>query len=298
MLATPIGNLADISVRGLAALARADAIAAEDTRSAQRLLQAYGIAGKPLVRCDMHAEQQAAAALAARLAQGARVVLISDAGTPAVSDPGARLVDALRAQGHRIVPLPGASAPLALLAAAGFDERRGFRFLGFAPRKPGERAAFVDALGRSGEHAVFFESPQRMPALLAALAHGLPAARRVALGRELTKRFEHIEVVDAGALAAWAATLGPQLQQGEWVLAVEAAVAAADDAPSALSEHDRRWLDALAQQLPPSTAAQIAAAATGRPRQQLYRALLGGRADETPMAGEAQQKLGASIQKK
>jgi 16S rRNA (cytidine1402-2'-O)-methyltransferase len=159
IVATPIGNLADISARALACLQLADVVAAEDTRMAQKLFAAYGMAPKPLVRCDAHTELAASARLIAELAAGKRVALVSDAGTPAVSDPGARVVAAVRAAGYPVVPLPGASAVLALLSAAGIDGTA-FSFVGFAPTQASEFTAWLAALEAAQTTTVFFEAPQ------------------------------------------------------------------------------------------------------------------------------------------
>jgi 16S rRNA (cytidine1402-2'-O)-methyltransferase len=265
VVATPIGNLADITARALAALARCDRVAAEDTRVAARLLQAYGIERKALLRCDAHREQEAAAAVIAALARGERVALLSDAGTPAVSDPGARVVQAVRAAGHRIVPLPGASSVLALLSAAGLDHPA-FCFDGFVPVKAREFDRWLARLAHAPQVTVAFEAPHRIGETLARLARALDAGRTVVVGRELTKHFEQIAALQAGGIEAWLAMQAAQATQGEWVLAIApAAPAATDDA----ARHDALLARLLAH-LPLKTAAALAAELTGAPKNALY----------------------------
>ncbi|MBU6438128.1 MAG: 16S rRNA (cytidine(1402)-2'-O)-methyltransferase, partial [Betaproteobacteria bacterium] len=176
VVATPIGNLADITARALATLARCDALAAEDTRVAAHLLQAYGIERKPLVRCDAHREHEAAADIVSRLARGERVALVSDAGTPAVSDPGARVVQAVRAAGYGVVPLPGPSSVVTLLSAAGIDGTA-FCFEGFVPGKASEVQQWLARLATATHTTVVFEAPHRAHATLTLLASALAPER-------------------------------------------------------------------------------------------------------------------------
>lgn len=265
VVATPIGNLADITLRALHALALMDAVACEDTRHTAPLLQAYGIE-RPLVALHQHNEAEAAEALVRRLQAGERIAYVSDAGTPAVSDPGARLVAAARAAGIRVLPLPGASSVTALLSAAGIAERGDFIFVGFLPSKPGERQQAVQALAGEPRAQVLLEAPHRIAALAQALV--VLGARPVTVGRELTKQFEEIDTMAAAALPDWlAATSGRQ--RGEFVLALHPAVAGgpAEDGENSLGA---RALRLLMAELPLKTAVKLAAELSGEARNALY----------------------------
>jgi 16S rRNA (cytidine1402-2'-O)-methyltransferase len=267
VVATPIGNLADLTLRAIHVLGLVDAVACEDTRVGGSLLRHLGIA-RPLLSLHEHNEQAAAGAVLQRLARGERVALVSDAGTPAVSDPGARLVDAVRAAGHRVLPLPGASSVVTALSAAGDTIGRGFVFAGFAPARGHERAAWLHALSRRDDTVVLFEAPHRIETLAAELA-AADAARRLTLCRELTKQFETIVTVAAGELPAWLAADADR-RRGEFVLVAHAraqAAAAAADAPLAEA---LRWLPALLATLPLKQAVAIAAQASGAPRNAVY----------------------------
>ena len=275
IVATPIGNLADITARALACLAMADVLAAEDTRVAQKLFAAYGITPKQLVRCDAHREEEACAQLIAALASGKRVALVSDAGTPAVSDPGARVVAAVRAAGYAVVPLPGASAVLTLLSAAGIADTP-FSFVGFAPTKASEMDAWLEQLQTARTTTVFFEAPQRAAATLAKLAQALSplptSTRRVVIGRELTKRFETIKSLLLIDAAQFIATENKAMQ-GEWVIAVAPAEPMLDTTGDEAA-HDG-LLQKLLAHLPLKTAVQLAAELSGAHKNALYeRALL------------------------
>jgi 16S rRNA (cytidine1402-2'-O)-methyltransferase len=268
VVATPIGNLADITLRALHVLTRVDAVAAEDTRVAAALLAHYGI-HKPLLALHAHNERAASAAVLERLARGESVALVSDAGTPAVSDPGAVLVAESVAAGRRVVPLPGASSALAALAAAGDARASGFRFAGFLPARGAERQATLRALldADAGAALVLFEAPHRIEALAAELA-GHDADRTVTLARELTKQFESIVTMPAHELPAW---LGADAhrRRGEFVLVVHARAAqpvAADGVPAAA----RHALQVLLRELPLKQAAALAAEISGASRKALY----------------------------
>jgi 16S rRNA (cytidine1402-2'-O)-methyltransferase len=264
--ATPIGNAADITLRVLHALSIADAVFAEDTRVTRKLLDRYGLRPPALLAAHAHNEHEAAQAIAARLADGQRVVLVSDAGTPAVSDPGARVVAAVRTAGHRVIPLPGASSALAALCASGLVPG-GFTFAGFLPSGARERERALQAVAVSVLASVLFEAPHRIEATARALAAALPAGRRVVVARELTKKFESIDTLTAAQLPTFIAA---EPQRGEYVLLVEAADAAA---LTSIDEVTQRWLAALAPALPAARAAAVAARATGLPRDALYAAL-------------------------
>ena len=265
VVATPIGNLADISLRALHVLQLADAVGCEDTRHTQGLLRQFGIE-KPLLAVHEHNEQEAAVGVVDRLQRGERVAYVSDAGTPAVSDPGARLVSAVRAAGFRTMPLPGASSVTTALSAAGLKTTglsgdSGFTFVGFLPSKAGERDAAVAALLTETKAVVIMEAPHRIEALATAMA--ALAERLVTVCRELTKQFEEIATLPANQLAAWLAA-GPQRTRGEFVLVLHPmhVAPAADDG--------ERVLRLLLAQLPLKTAVKLAADITGAPRNALY----------------------------
>ncbi len=265
VLATPIGNLADITLRALHLLQLADTVACEDTRHTQMLLRAYGI-DKPatqLLALHQHNEMQAAQEVAARLRQGQRVAYVSDAGTPGISDPGALLVAQLRAQGIRIVPLPGASSLTALLSAAGIDDRAapGFVFAGFLPAKTAERATALQALRQQARAVVLLEAPHRITALALALADW--GARAVTIGRELTKQFEDIHTLPAADLGAWLAADANRLR-GEFTLVLHPELQPQTDTT------DTRVLRLLLAHLPLKTAVQLAAQISGESKNVLY----------------------------
>jgi 16S rRNA (cytidine1402-2'-O)-methyltransferase len=268
VVATPIGNLADISLRALHVLELVDAIACEDTRHTQALLRAYGIdcPSARLVALHQHNEAEAAAGVVQRLLAGERMAYASDAGTPGVSDPGARLVAAVRAAGLRVLPLPGASSVTTAISVAGsVAEDPGFVFQGFLPTKAGERDAAVLVLGREPRAVVLLEAPHRMEALARALA--VLGTRPVTVGRELTKQFEEVATVTCDTLAAWLAA-DPQRGRGEFALVLHAAEAA-----QAPSDADR-VLGLLLKELPLKGAVRLAAEITGGSRNELYEAAL------------------------
>ena len=265
VVATPIGNLADITLRALHVLALADTVACEDTRHTQTLLRAYGI-DKPaaqLLAVHQHNEMQAAQEVAARLRQGQRVAYVSDAGTPGISDPGARLAAQLRDQGLRVIPLPGASSVSALLSAAGIDDTAapGFVFAGFLPAKAAERAAALESLQAQARAVVLLEAPHRIEALAQALA--VWGMRAVTIGRELTKQFEEIHTLPAAELAAWLAADSNRLR-GEFTLVLHPA------ANAVVAVQDDRVLALLMEHLPLKTAVQLAAQISGESKNALY----------------------------
>lgn len=288
VVATPIGNLADLTLRAIHVLARVDAVACEDTRVTAHLLQHLGL-HKPLVALHAHNERAAAQAVMARLGQGEAVAYVSDAGTPAVSDPGALLVDAVARAGYAVVPLPGASSAAAALSVAGDGVGAGFVFVGFLPARGAERRAAVAAVLADARTQVLFEAPHRIAELLQALAAGA-AARRVTLCRELTKQFETVVTRDAGELSAWLEA-DPQRHRGEFVVVLHALPVApatpADDLPPAALHMLRTLLAAL----PVKQAVALAAQISGAPRNTLYRRALaergGGDDDTTPPPSHA-----------
>jgi len=270
VVATPIGNLADLSLRALHVLALADTVACEDTRHTGALLRHLGL-DKPLLALHEHNESTAAARVIGLLAEGRRVVYVSDAGTPAVSDPGAALVAAVRQAGLRSVPIPGASSALAAVSVAGDATASGFRFVGFLPAKGGERRAAVQAVAACLDQQVLFEAPHRIEALLTVLAEQL-GRRAVTLCRELTKQFETVVTLPAAELPAWLAA-DPNRGRGEFVLVVHslAPVTPADDA---LPDDTLKVLQVLLAELPVKQAVGLAATLTGQARNALYEAAL------------------------
>jgi 16S rRNA (cytidine1402-2'-O)-methyltransferase len=262
IVATPIGNRADITVRALTALARADAVAAEDTRTARSLLAHYGL-DKPLIAAHRHNEAEAATRIVERLGAGERVAYVSDAGTPGVSDPGSRIVAAVRAAGHRVLPLPGPSALTTALSVAGLDDAD-VHFAGFLPAKNAQAETRLRALAPLAAHLVFYEAPHRIVDTLAVVARVF-AGRDVVVARELTKRFETIHHGPVEAIAQRIATSSDD-QRGEFVVVV---AAPADDADAAW-QRALPILDRLLTVLSVSEAAALAAELTGVPRKTLY----------------------------
>ena len=266
-MATPIGNLADISLRALHVLALADHIACEDTRHTRTLLRAYGIdkSSAQLLALHQHNEAQAAHTVVDLLRQGARVACVSDAGTPGISDPGARLVAQVRAQGLRVLPLPGASSVTALLSAAGAvqggESDTGFVFAGFLPSKTGERAQALQALAAQSRAFVLLEAPHRMQALAQALT--ILGERTLTVGRELSKQFEEIASMRADALGDWLGADSMRLR-GEFTLVLHAPEAAQE------TKQDDRILRLLLAELPLKTAVKLAAEISGEARNALY----------------------------
>ncbi|WP_396436681.1 16S rRNA (cytidine(1402)-2'-O)-methyltransferase [Limnohabitans sp.] len=263
VVATPIGNLADISLRALHVLARVDVVACEDTRHTQQLLRAYGLdrPGSQLLAVHQHNEAEAAHNVLERLGQGQRVAYVSDAGTPAISDPGARLVAAVRQAGFRVMPLPGASSVTTALSASGMTGDSGFVFAGFLSSKATERQLAVQQLAQESRAVVLLEAPHRIEALAQALA--VLGPRRVTLGRELTKQFEQIETLPAQDLSAWLAEK-PERLRGEFVLVLH-------DAPvGETAGEGLRVLQLLLPELPLKTAVKLAAEISGESKNTLY----------------------------
>ena len=262
VVATPIGNLADISLRALHVLATVDAIACEDTRHTQGMLRIYGIT-KPLLAAHQHNEHEAAQLVISRLQAGERVAYVSDAGTPGVSDPGARLCADVRGAGLRVLPLPGASSVTALLSVAGVAQGDGaYVFQGFLSSKAKERETQVTNISAEPRAVVLLEAPHRIEALATALA--ALGARPVTLGRELTKQFEEIATLPAQDLAAWMAA-DAHRSIGEFALLIH------PRAPEAAQANQgQRVLQLLLAELPTKTAVKLAAEITGEPRNALY----------------------------
>jgi 16S rRNA (cytidine1402-2'-O)-methyltransferase len=264
VVATPIGNLDDLSPRARATLAGADLIAAEDTRHSAVLLQHAGISTR-CIALHEHNEREISGDLVERLRAGAQIALISDAGTPLISDPGFRLVRAAREAGITVSPVPGACAAIAALSAAGLPSDR-FVFEGFLPVKATARRAHLQSLHAETRTLVFYESSHRVVEALDDLVAVLGSERRAVLARELTKLFE--TVLD-GTLAELAARVAgdPNQQRGEFVLLV---AGAGDDAAQARLAEGRRVFELLRTELPPGRAAKLAAEISGAPRNRLY----------------------------
>ncbi|HVF35600.1 MAG TPA: 16S rRNA (cytidine(1402)-2'-O)-methyltransferase [Candidatus Saccharimonadia bacterium] len=275
IVATPIGNLADLSPRAIDVLRSVAAIAAEDTRTSRTLLQRFGIATATLALHE-HNEEAAVPGLVARLARGESLALISDAGTPLVSDPGYRLVAAARAAGIRVSTVPGPCALVAALSISGLPSDR-FAFEGFLPAKGAARRARLESLAREPRTLVFYESKHRIGETLADLAAVFGAERSAALARELTKL--HETVLD-GTLAAIAARVASDAEQrlGEFVLVV-AGAPEADEDTMRIREGERTLRLLLEANVPASSAAKLAAAISGAPKNALYRLVEQLRAD-------------------
>ncbi|MBN8265454.1 MAG: 16S rRNA (cytidine(1402)-2'-O)-methyltransferase [Xanthomonadales bacterium] len=263
VVATPIGNLGDLSPRALETLKRVDAICAEDTRHTRQLLAHFGLE-RPLLALHEHNEGDAAAPLVARLLAGDSLALVSDAGTPLVSDPGFRLVRAARAAGVRVSPVPGPSALVAALSAAGLPSDR-FVFEGFLQAKAKARREHLQALAAEPRTMIFYESSHRIEETLADMAMAFGDDRPAVVARELTKLFETL--LDGG-LAGLARRVREDANQrkGEFVVLVQGAPEAAD----AKVAEGRRLYARLCEHLPPSTAAKLAADLSGAPRKALY----------------------------
>jgi 16S rRNA (cytidine1402-2'-O)-methyltransferase len=268
VVATPIGNLGDLTPRAREVLASVALIAAEDTRHTRQLLQTCGI-GTALTSLHEHNEGPKSAELVARLAQGDSIALVSDAGTPLVSDPGFDLVAAARQQGIAVVAIPGACAAIAALSVAGLPTNR-FVFEGFLPAKAAARSERLQQLAREERTLIFYEAPHRLVEVLRDLTEIFGAQRRASISRELTKRFETTYGGTLAELSA-AAERDGDMTRGELVIVVSGAPAGGG---AALELHTDSLLRALLQELSPSQAAKIAARLTGRKRSDLYEAAL------------------------
>ncbi|MDD5247618.1 MAG: 16S rRNA (cytidine(1402)-2'-O)-methyltransferase [Rhodocyclaceae bacterium] len=266
VVATPLGNLDDITLRALEVLRAADLIACEDTRHTRHLLERHGIRA-PLLALHEHNENQAADKLIALLADGKRVALVSDAGTPGISDPGARAVAAVRAAGHKVVPLPGPSAAIAALSAAGLPDAR-FLFAGFLPTKATARRSEIERLGAVPAALVFYEAPHRIEETVADLAAVLEPQRTLVVARELTKLFEQIASMPLADGPAWFAA-DDNRRRGEFVLIVSG-----PPPRQGLDAETERVLAALLAELPVKQAAKLAATITGAAKNELYQRAL------------------------
>jgi 16S rRNA (cytidine1402-2'-O)-methyltransferase len=265
VVATPIGNLADAAPRALETLRRADLVACEDTRTTRTLLARHGIERTTLA-LHAHNERAATGKLLAELQAGRSVALVSDAGTPGVSDPGALLVEAAHRAGIRVVPVPGPSAAVAAYSAAGFAADR-FLFVGFLPAKASARRQALSALDVPWP-LILYEAPHRVRACVQDLLERFGGEREIVIARELTKKFEEVARLPLAAAPAWLEA-DAHRQQGEFVLVLAPGAPARPDEGAA-----QRVLDALLEALPASEAAKLAARITGVPRNALYKRAL------------------------
>ncbi|HEX5693272.1 MAG TPA: 16S rRNA (cytidine(1402)-2'-O)-methyltransferase [Arenimonas sp.] len=263
VVATPIGNLGDLSPRALDTLRTVAAVCAEDTRRTRQLLAYFGVE-RPLLALHEHNEEAMAGRLVTRLAAGESLALVSDAGTPLVSDPGYRLVRAARAAGFRVSPLPGPCAAIAALSVAGLPSDR-FAFEGFLPSRGNARRDRLQRLAAESRTLVFYESSHRVEAALVDLADAFGPGRPAVLARELTKLFETVLDGTLGELRDQVSA-DPDQRRGEFVVIVQGAP---DETAAQLAE-GRRLYARLSEHLPPSTAAKLAAELSGAPRKALY----------------------------
>lgn len=268
IVATPIGNLDDMSLRAVQVLKQVEWIAAEDTRHTGKLLAHFGITTRT-ISLHEHNEEEKVPELVSRLVQGQSLALVSDAGTPLVSDPGFRLVRAAREQDIAVVPVPGPCAAIVALSAAGLPPDR-FVFEGFPPARHAARLAYFERLAREERTLVFYESPHRLAESLADMAVAFGREREAVLARELTKKFETIHGDRLGELCDWVAE-DENRARGEFVLLVHGAPAEAEREVDAEAE---RVLRLLLAAMPVKQAAQLAAAITGAKKNALYQRAL------------------------
>ena len=278
MVATPIGNLGDITLRALHVLNAVDGIACEDTRHSAALLQQFGIHKKCLALHE-HNEMGGAQTVIQHLAQNERWAYISDAGTPGVSDPGARLVDEVQKAGFRVVPIPGASAVSSAVSIGGavmLNSEGRFQFVGFWPNKTKERDALIHDIRSSTKTSIFFESPHHIKETLLVLANALEPDRQIVVGRELTKKFEQIISVRASAIPQWLETASSL--KGEFIILVAGRLANADEAP----EHASLllWANALSPYLGSKEIAAVLAQALGLSKKEAYQIALDAKASD------------------
>jgi len=272
VVATPIGNLGDITLRALHVLNAVDGIACEDTRHSAALLRQFGIHKKCLALHE-HNEVTATKKIISYLKQSQRWAYISDAGTPGISDPGAKLVSAVQQAGFRVLPIPGASALAAIISVGGgtLDHLQGrFQFIGFLPHKAKERDSVLSDINLSAQATIFFESPHQIKASLLALSTALQPEREIIIGRELTKKFESIAYLNAGALASWldnATSL-----KGEFIILVAGDKSSEPRSVEAVELH--RWIQVLSEYLGSKEIAKVVAGATGMPQKAAYQLAL------------------------
>ena len=272
MVATPIGNLGDITLRALHVLDAVDGIACEDTRHSVALLQQFGLHKKCLALHE-HNELEGAQIVIQRLAINERWAYVSDAGTPGVSDPGARLVNQVQKAGFRVIPIPGASAVSCAISASGsvlLDSDGRFQFLGFWPNKTKDRDAFIQDIFNSKKTSVFFESPHHIRETLHALASSLESDRQVLICRELTKKFEQIVPLEASGIANWLEHA--ESLKGEFVILVAGRQTSSDQAPEHASL--MLWANALSPYLGSKEIAGVLSQVLGLPKKETYQIAL------------------------
>ena len=263
VIATPIGNVSDISLRALKVLAMVDAIACEDTRNTSQLLTRYGIS-KKCFAAHQHNERSVAEKIVQQLQEGSRIALVSDAGTPGISDPGAHIVDAVLEAGLQVIPLPGASAAIAALSCSGLlsDD---FYFVGFLPNKNKQRETELAKLSNIKATLVFYEAPHRILETMASLIAVFGSARRILIAREISKLFEQIHRCSLGSAIEWLKQ-DENRQRGEFVLLIEGAASTNSDEDS----EAERILRILLDECSVSQAATLAARITGKKKNALY----------------------------
>jgi 16S rRNA (cytidine1402-2'-O)-methyltransferase len=263
VVATPIGNIGDISLRALKVLSLCAAVACEDTRMTGQLLARLGI-DKPLLSAHQHNEREVAEKIIRRLQAGERIALVSDAGSPAISDPGARMIDAIISAGLRVIPIAGPSAVVAALSASGLIADH-FHFVGFLPARDKQREAMLDSMKNSSATLVFYEAPHRIRETIAAMAGAFEPSRQIVIARELSKVFEQIHRCPMSEAVSWL-TSDPNHQRGEFVVLVEAAPTHDnEDLDEAI-----RVLDILLEACSVSQAAALTSRITGMKKNQLY----------------------------
>jgi 16S rRNA (cytidine1402-2'-O)-methyltransferase len=263
VVATPIGNMGDISLRALKTLSLCNVIACEDTRMTGQLLARLNI-DKPLLSAHQHNEREVAEKIIHRLQEGERIALVSDAGTPAISDPGARIVDAVISAGLRVLPIAGASAAVAALSASGLIADQ-FHFVGFLPARDKQREAILDSLKNSAATLVFYEAPHRIVETIAAMVRVFEQSRQIVIARELSKVFEQIHRCPLSEATSWLSS-DPNHQRGEFVILIEAAAARDHDG----LDDAIRVLDILLEECSVSQAAALTSRITGVKKNQLY----------------------------
>lgn len=262
----PIGNLADISLRALWILNHVDMIAAEDTRETKKILEKFNISS-PLCCVHQHNEQQGAHTLIEHLQLGKRIALVTDAGTPAVSDPGAKVVRLVQEQGFRVIPIPGASAVITAMSVAGMAPE-GFIFHGFLSGGKQERRKTIKELEKTKRTFILYEAPHRIQKLITDLTESLEGSRRVVIARELTKKFESIEVQNTETLSTW---IKSHKAQGEYVVIVNAQESKTQES---IDDTTLEWISKLADIVPTSQLASLASEISSYPKKALYEQIL------------------------
>lgn len=272
VVATPIGNLADITIRALYVLQQVDGIACEDKRHSSSLLNAYGIS-KPLLAVHEHNEKSSSAQIVEKLKLGERWAYISDAGTPAVSDPGSVLVQEIRSAGLKVIPIPGASAITTAISACGdfLQKTEGsFQFLGFLPTKAGQRTIAIEAALAATVTSFFYEAPHRIQTTLKAFHDLLDEDCRIFVAKELTKIHENIQIIRAGDIPGWMAQIDSW--QGEYIVGIEGV--GASNAPSNFDENTLKWVKELQLHLSHKDLSEIVSTVSGMPKKDVYKQLL------------------------